>query len=235
MPRKRLARMIGGGLLSGGAATCPPGTLCMDSGDVLVYILIAVALVAIGVYVAKQYGWLGGMGVGTGAAAAPQQPTVVVVNRSVPPPITLNGDPRFAPLSPERSWGAGPDLRGQPPLPAGLGALPVNTQTRGLPDAFQQVGVLTAAGGTETSATPTRTILPLFGRSIDSGRNRWNYYTRTDGMNPVQVPLQFKRRNCDDDNGCDEIMDGDNVGVPVMGQSYTATLYRFSTPRYLPF
>jgi hypothetical protein len=231
MPRKRLARMVGGAMF-GGAAACPPGQLCLDAGDVLIYILIAVALVAIGVYVAKQYGYLGGFGAVAAAAPAPQAPTVFVVKQ--PPTVTLNGDPRFAPLSPERSWGAGPDLRGQPPLPAGLGAIPVNTQTRGLPDAFQQVGVLTAAGGTSNSATPTRTILPLFGRSIDSGRNRWNYYTRTDGMNPVQVPLQYKRRNCDDDNGCDEIMEGDSVGVPVMGQSYTATLYRFSTPRYLP-
>jgi hypothetical protein len=96
------------------------------------------------------------------------------------------------------------------------------------------MGALTAPGGTETSGSPTRTILPLFGRPIDPNRNRWNYYTRTDGINPVQVPLQFKRRNCEDDNGCDEITDGDSVGVPILGQSYIATTYRYSTPRYIP-
>jgi hypothetical protein len=149
----------------------------------------------------------------------------------------MNADPRFSPLPPEQSYAVPPDLRGYAtrPLAAGLGPLlPVNTQTRGIPDAFQQVGVLTAPGGTSTSGSPTRTILPLFGRTIDSNRNRWNYYTRTDGMNPVQVPVQFKRRNCDDDNGCDEISDGDSIGVPVMGQSFTANVYRYSTPRYLP-
>jgi hypothetical protein len=196
-------------------------------------ILVLVAVAAIAVFVAQQYGWLP-------ARLMPSQPvtekpsSVVVVNRTVPPPVTLNGDPRFAPLSPERSYAVPPDLRGQPPLPAGLGALPVNTLTRGLPDAFQQIGVLTTAGGTETSATPTRTILPLFGRAVDSARNRWNYYTRTDGMNPVQVPVQFKRRNCDDDTGCDEILEGDSVGVPIMGQAFTASVYRYATPRYLP-
>jgi hypothetical protein len=162
------------------------------------------------------------------------KPTVVVVNRDAPPVVTLNADPRFSPLSPERSYNASPDLRGYGPLPAGLGALPVNRQTRGLPDSYQQVGVLTTPGGTDNSGTPTRTILPLFGRAVDAARNKWNYYTRTDGMNPVQVPVQFKRRNCDDDYGCDEVIDGDNVGVPVMGQAFTANIYRYSTPRYLP-
>jgi hypothetical protein len=119
-------------------------------------------------------------------------------------------------------------------MPAGVNAIPINTQTRGYPDQFQQIGLLTTPGGTDNSATPTRTILPLFGRSIDSSRNRWNYYTRTDGMNPVQVPVQYKRRNCDDDNGCDELMDGESVGVPIMGQSFTASIYRYSTPRYIP-
>ena len=226
--RRRFARMVGGAV----TGACPPGVFCLDTSTVLLGILVGVALVAIAVFIAQQYGYLPGTVAGKAASEKPA--SVVVVNRTLPPPVTLNADPRFAPLSPERSYAVPADLRGQPPLPAGLGALPVNTLTRGLPDAFQQIGVLTTAGGTETSATPTRTILPLFGRAVDSGRNRWNYYTRTDGMNPVQVPVQFKRRNCDDDTGCDEILDGDSVGVPIMGQAFTASIYRYATPRYLP-
>lgn len=147
--------------------------------------------------------------------------------------LGLEPDPRFAPLSPEKSYYVGPDVRGQP-LPPGGGAIPINIQTQGLPDSFQQMGVLTAPGGTETSASPTRTVLPLFGRRTVYSRDKWNYYTRTDGINPVQVPVQFKRRNCDEDTGCDEILDGDSVGCPVLGQSYVANVYRNSTPRYLP-
>ncbi len=223
--------MIGGALsaaLSGGA------TATLDVGTMLVTVLVVLAVAAIAIFFAKHSGFL---------APAAAKPTVVVVDRGAgasasagPPLVQLNSDPRFAPLAPERSYGAPPDLRGVPslPLPAGLGAMAVNRQTRGIPDSFQQVGVLTTAGGTANSGTPNRTILPLFGRSTDSSRNKWNYYTRTDGMNPVQVPVQFKRRNCDDDIGCDEILDGDSVGVPVMGQSFTANVYRYSTPRYLP-
>jgi len=147
--------------------------------------------------------------------------------------LGMEPDPRFAPLSPEKSYYVGPDVRGQP-LPPGGGAIPINIQTQGLPDTFQQMGVLTAPGGTETSASPTRTVLPLFGRRTVYSRDKWNYYTRTDGINPVQVPVQFKRRNCDEDTGCDEILDGDSVGCPVLGQSYVANVYRNSTPRYLP-
>ena len=221
MPARKF-RMVGGALgaaFSGGAAA------------MLVTVLVVLAVAAIAIFFAKHSGYLA-------PAAAAAKPTVVVVDRgaAATPLVQLNSDPRFAPMAPERSYGAPPDLRGFPslPLPAGLGALPVNTQTRGIPDSFQQVGVITTAGGTANSGTPNRTILPLFGRSTDSSRNKWNYYTRTDGLNPVQVPVQFKRRNCDDDIGCDEILDGDSVGVPVMGQSFTANVYRYSTPRYLP-
>jgi hypothetical protein len=177
------------------------------------------------------------------AQAQPMKPTVVVVTQPMqqqPQQPTIiqqaQADPRFNPLSPEQSYTAPPDLRGfpTPPISAGVGAIPINQPTRGVPDQYQQVGVLTAPGGTETSGTPTRTILPLFGRKLITNRDRWNYYTRTDGMNPVQVPLEFKRRKCDDDVGCDEITEGDTVSVPIMGQSYVANVYRYAVPRYLP-
>jgi hypothetical protein len=174
-----------------------------------------------------------------------QQDKEVLMGSRIQSPGTILGlqpDPRFGPLSPEKSYYVTPDLRGQPllggavpgPLPPGGGAIPINVQTQGLPDSYQQIGVLTAPGGTETSASPTRTVLPLFGRRTVYSRDKWNYYMRTDGINPVQVPVQFKRRNCDDDTGCDEILNGDSVGCPVLGQSYVANVYRNSTPRYLP-
>ena len=224
MPRRSGFRMFGGSL------TCPPGFHCMDTTTVLVSLLAVVAIAAIAVFMLKHNGLLE-----FGKSAPAPQRTVVVVKPQMPaqePPM----DPRFLPLSPERSYNVPADIRGFPaaPMPGGLGALPVNRLTRGYPEQYQQLGVLTAAGGTETSATPTRTILPLFGRTTDSSRNRWNYYTRTDGINPVQVPIQFKRRNCDDDIGCEEITEGDSVSVPIMGQAFQASIYRYATPRYLP-
>ena len=220
-----------GGSLS--AKTCGTGEICMDDNSTTVALcLIGAAVVGAGLYFYKG---LPSFQTITATAAAQQKPSVVIVESKTPSPATyIPMDPRFAPLSPEKSYIVPPDLRGQPPISAGVGAIPINVQTQGLPDTFQQIGVLTAPGGTETSGSPTRTILPLFGRRVLYNRDKWNYYTRTDGMNPVQVPVQFKRRNCDDDNGCDEVLDGDSVGCPVLGQSYTANIYRYSTPRYLP-
>lgn len=227
---RALKKMVGG-------AACPPGFYCMDTTTMLTYIFAIVAVVGLVVYVLREYGMF------ARERPAPyvekEEPKVIVIQSektAAQPNVVINPDPRFSPMAPEQSYGRMPDLQGFPsrPMPAGVGAIPVNIQTRGFPDQFQQIGLLTTPGGTDNSATPTRTILPLFGRSIDSSRNRWNYYTRTDGMNPVQVPVQYKRRNCDDDTGCDELMDGESVGVPIMGQSFTASIYRYSTPRYIP-
>jgi hypothetical protein len=214
--------------MRGGALSCPPGVHCLDTNTMLLYILVGLAVVAILIFVLKHYGFFG---------STETKPTVVVVQtkqrESPMPPITISQqDPRFNPAPPERTYNTAPDLRGFPTFNAGT--TPINQPTSGYPQSYQQIGVLTTPGGTETSGSPTRTILPLFGRKLATNRDRWNYYTRTDGINPVQVPLQFKRRNCDDDLGCEEINDGDSIGVPIMGQSFTASVYRNSTPRYIP-
>ena len=202
----------------------------MDTGMLILILLLVGALIFVGYRLYSQQ---------PHQAAFPQKPTVVIVEKPAVAPtvITTTTDPRFAPLSPEQSYTTPPDLRGfpSPPIAAGVGAIPINQLTRGVPDTFQQVGVLTAPGGSETSASPSRTILPLFGRKLVTNRDRWNYYTRTDGINPVQVPVEFKRRKCDDDLGCEEVMEGDNVSVPILGQSYVANVYRYATPRYIPF
>jgi hypothetical protein len=209
------------------------GSLSGDNSSSLIAFLVFVIVCLVGIGAYAYYTYV------RNAETPSQTVKEVVVERRVeerPPTGTILGlqpDPRFGPLSPEKSYYVTPDVRGQP-LPPGGGAIPVNIQTQGLPDAFQQLGVLTAPGGSETSASPTRTVLPLFGRRTIYSRDKWNYYTRTDGINPVQVPVQFKRRNCDEDTGCDEILNGDSVGCPVLGQSYVANVYRNSTPRYLP-
>jgi len=216
MGAKRLRRMIGGAISS-----CPPGVYCMDTSMILLLILLAVVIVI-------------------GAVLYMKQTSVVVVKDGSSQETTIleSPDPRFSPLSPERSFFTAPDLRGYPsrPVLAGMGATPINALTQGLgvPEQYQQIGVLAAPGGTDNSATPNRTLLPLFGRRAASNRDRWNYYTRSDGMNPIQVPIRNRNRPCDDDNGCNEIFDGDSVSAPLLGQSYTATIYRTSTPRYLP-
>ena len=253
-------KMRGGGL-SGGASggSCPPGVLCMDIGTIFCVICIVVIVLGFLAFLWNQ-SKVESVVKKVRYAPPPEEKVALMSTRETAPqfnprvggtapmlgplgplgpwaqPTRGTGDPRFSPLAPEQSYYTPPDPGFvSPPIPAGVGAIiPINVQTQGYPDTYQQIGVLTAPGGTDMSATPNRTVLPLFGRKLTTNRDRWNYYTRTDGMNPVQVPLQFKRRNCDDDNGCDEIITGDSVGVPIIGQSYTANVFRYSTPRYLP-
>lgn len=239
--RSGIFRMIGGAL------TCPPGFVCTDYNTVLLGVLVALFILGTIIYIFKHMKHTTEIHriehiqqaptVVKEAVEAPK-PTIIVVHQQAPKEVqTTNPDPRFAPLSPEQSYESPPDVRGfpSPPIAAGRGAyVPINIPTRGYPDEYQQVGLLTTAGGSSTSASPNRTILPLFGRKLITNRDRWNYYTRTDGINPVQVPVQFKRKNCDNDHGCEEITEGDSVGVPIMGQSYIANVYRYSIPRYIP-
>jgi hypothetical protein len=132
-----------------------------------------------------------------------ESPKIYVVNAPAPEPVAV-------------------------PVPLPLGPRgPFSVATRPGFSQYQQIGILTGAGGSSGSAAPDRTILPLFGRELDSRRGKWNYFTRTDGTNPVQVPVRYRNRICDDDMvGCEEVSSDDQVHVPSLGRSFAATVYR---------
>lgn len=149
-------------------------------------------------------------------AAAPE-PKIVVVQAPPSEPPMFGMSTRVRPdLYPE------PVRRLATPFPALAARGPVTGP-------YQQVGVLVAEGGSSNSAAPDRTVLPLYGRELDSRRGKWNYYTRTDGTNPVQVPVRVRNRVCDDDRvGCDEVYNDDSVHVPALGRSMKASIYKTS-------
>jgi hypothetical protein len=101
--------------------------------------------------------------------------------------------------------------------------MPINIDTRGVPESYQQMGVINANGQ----------MLPLYGRRNGRGSDIYNYYTRTDTYNPVQIPVNFGRRDCTDDNGCKEISDGDSVKIHGLGEG-TVKLYHIDAPKYIP-
>jgi hypothetical protein len=82
------------------------------------------------------------------------------------------------------------------------GQLP-SIATRGGYGEYQQLGVVERKDGT---------FYPLFGRRTYNS-DRFNYYTRTDTYNPVQLPINFNKRDCTDDTGCNEISSGDDVRI----------------------
>jgi hypothetical protein len=240
MAKDRLMKRMFGGSY---ASVCPPGFFCMDNGFVA-FVIVVLGAMLIGVYLHSQ---------GNSSAATVYSKKIVHFSDPIEEVRIIKSDDnvqenvpamnfrehqreynRQKPTAPERDYSSPLDLRGFIP-PPGVPVIPIQIPTQGFPEQFQQVGVLSAPGGTETSATPNRTLLPLFGRKVAIAKERYNYYTRSDGFNPIQVPVSFKNRNCEDDNGCDEITSGDTVGVPLLGQTYVATTYRYNLPRYIPY
>jgi hypothetical protein len=151
--------------------------------------------------------------------APPQQPIEISV-------VSQGGDDRYSrPPRPQRLWDNGPEL---PPrgalLPPDGGRL-INMRTQGLPETYQSMGLLKTEDGQ---------LLPLYGRRVATRSDRYNYYTRTDSYNPVPLPIKYKRRDCQDDVGCEELFNGDEVMVTPTGNRATATLYQFDGPTYIP-
>ena len=69
--------------------------------------------------------------------------------------------------------------------------------------------------------------LPLYGRPRYPGRtDKYEYYLVDESRNRIKIPLPTKNYN--------EIYDGDEINVDVMGQTFTAKLYDYNTLRYNP-
>ena len=133
-------------------------------------------------------------------------------------PIVVSGDDRYkrAPR-PQRFWESEPEI----PTRGALDPTP----TRGAPESYQQMGVILGSDGKP---------LPLYGRRVAPRSDRFNYYTRTDTYNPVALPVTFKRKDCQDNLGCDEVFNGDSVKISPTGEEVKVTLYGFDGPRYTP-
>jgi hypothetical protein len=160
------------------------------------------------------------------------QPIIQVL----PAPVTTRGgDDRYtmAPR-PQRLWDIGPEIpvRGAlDPYAVSRGEILKNTHvfqdpipTRGAPDEYQQMGVIVGADNKP---------LPLYGRRVAPRSDRFNYYTRTDTYNPVALPVLAKRRDCQDNLGCDELFNGDDVRIGATGEVMKVTMYGFDGPRYI--
>jgi hypothetical protein len=189
--------------------SCPPGVICLTPNIITGAILLAVVMVAVMLYLKHE--------------SQPQQIVQRIVDNSRQEPtiIQTSGDDRYtrAP-KPERHWITQPDLPTDAEIYGKLPRIP----TRGIPETYQSMGIITMSDGK---------ILPLYGRRTASRSDRFQYYTRTDTYNPVQLPIKVKRRDCQDDVGCEELYNEDEVSIASMGKGKT-TIYRFDGPAYIP-
>jgi hypothetical protein len=190
---------------------CPPGVLCLTPGVGIFITVLVVFLVGALFYSMKT------------------EPSVSTISIQKPQPVIYNtvdvekGDDRYtrAPV-PLRFWNTSPDLRGAL-LP--VGAVAINQSSQGLPESYQSMGIVKKEDGT---------VLPLYGRRTAGSGHRYQYYTRTDTYNPVQLPIQYKRKDCQDDIGCDELFSGEEITISPTGERAKTTLYKFDGPTYIP-
>ena len=193
---------------------CPPGVLCLTPGiGIFITVLVAFLVGALFYFIKSE-----------------PVPRVLTQAQPQPQPIYNNlnvdvekGDDRYtrAPI-PLRFWNTSPDLRGAliPP-----GATPINQYTRGLPESYQSMGIIKKDDGS---------VLPLYGRRTAGSGDRYQYYTRTDTYNPVPLPIRYKRKDCQDDVGCDELFSGEEIMIGPTGEKAKTTLYKFDGPTYIP-
>lgn len=224
--KKLKLKMRGGGSFQGGAAPTTRNSSSSFDGSTRFYITnnmiffgLAAIIIGLLIYViATNNGGATGQAIREVIvqkhAAPMQQPTVLN--------IRAGGDSRYdrAP-QPLRDWNAGPEF----PPRGGIAPIPINIPTQGLPERFQSVGVMT---------TPDGQVLPLYGRRTATSTDRWNYYTRTDTYNPVPIPVSYKKRDCMDDTGCEELMDGEAVKNFATGTESKVHIYRMDGPKYIP-
>ena len=123
-----------------------------------------------------------------------------------------------------------------PPLKRGI---PINIETRESGGDYQQLGILSKGAINDDTETPGNNtdsvILPLYGKPTYRGSNKWLYYTETDKLHPVKIPVNYSGKDCTDDYGCDEIYDGTSVSIPSYNGDFTAKIYKMNKPRYIPY
>ena len=201
------------------AKKCIPGVICIENMTLFV-LAITIGLVCYLIYNNQN-------------KPITQKPNILVVPTPQPslvgiptrsndsfndpyaPPLKTNGY-----LQPEQSTH---DVRG---------GIPINIETRATGMAYQQIGILTPLNSTDNTM-----ILPLMGRKLMTGRDKWQYYTMANGAGTIhaKLPVSKNGKSCTGEYGCDDIQNGDTVYVEGYKTTFTATIYENINFSYIPY
>ena len=79
-------------------------------------------------------------------------------------------------------------------------------------------------------------ILPLMGRRLMSGRDKWQYYSMSNtGHLNSKLPININGKSCTGEYGCDPIYNGDMVYVEGYNDTFKATIYDNNRLEYIPY
>ncbi len=187
---------------------CPPGVICFETAALFGVIIIILLGIIFYFYTLKT---------------TPKQhhrpiPPFGLATRTIAYPDVgdVYRDPYVPPLK--------DDSVRRPPYE--MSGIPVNVRTHGVDTEYRQVGLLTRSDGSET-------ILPLMGRPLYPGRDKWQYYTMSDKNNIVKLPVSNLGKSCTGEYGCDSISTGDGIHVEGYNSPFKVTMYDNATLRYI--
>jgi hypothetical protein len=80
-----------------------------------------------------------------------------------------------------------------------------------------------------TTKEGKQTVMPLYGRPIDSNRNKFEYYTKSDGYNSYKLSV-VNEKDCMNRYGCKEIMEDQDVKVKGYEEDFKVHLYNDEDP-----
>lgn len=197
---------------------CSTGVICIENVTIA-FISIIIALICLWIFYINKRVTNIGPGLNN-IMVLPSRNEGIDNNRG-------NGNDVFfdiykAPLRDDRHFnsGGGGDIRGD---------VPINVSTQGTNNSkYRQVGILTRINGNDD------TILPLMGRPLFTGRDKWNFYTLNDKNNMIKLPVTIKGRSGTAEYGCDNVYNGDSVFVEGYNGAFKVTAYDNQIMHYLP-
>ena len=198
---------------------CVPGLFCVENMTLFLVVVIGIMVVYLYyVCILKQPRQ-------TPSQYSPNSmPTIILANTSPP---SMN-DPYVPPYKQDLVVRPQIDLRPQIDVRQPM-SIPVNIKTNSANLPYTQVGIL-------TKNDKGTMILPLMGRNLWNGRDKWQYYTmsNTAGALNTKLPISVNGRSCTGEYGCDSISNGDTVYVEGYNDTFRATIYENSVLQYLP-
>ena len=214
---------------------CPPGVICVEN---ITLFMLFIILLVLGTFIYMNT---------SKKIVVNDRDNITIENKTEPnggwftnwipswPYTNLPKDVLLNPYAPpyrdERYFV--PELNYVPPT-AMRGVVPINVSTNvgAVPDntSYRQMGIVTPLNGASKD-----NILPLMGRPLFTTRDKWQYYTVSNQHNNVKLPISFKGRSALNDNGVDQIFDGDTIYVEGYNEPFRVTLYENDTIKYLPF
>lgn len=209
------------------AKKCIPtgvGVICIEN---MTLFILALLSISVGYLYYKQYG--------SGPSSAGLPKTVIINNHL--PPGSDSSNLHIPPLNTIDVRGPPVIVGGQrPPGIVGGQGLPINIRTSTANTSYSQIGILTKTVRSGNGTDPL--ILPLFGRNLLNGRDKWQYYTVANSGGVAfnaKLPVSVNGRSCTGEYGCDSISNGDTVYVEGYDDTFRATIYENATMNYIPF